>query len=269
MKKIIDFKKYTSIHIGPKIEVEVISEIGSFPHHIIIGRGNNLLLSPNPPKLAILGDEFDYIITKHDKLIVGAATMSGKLLTYARKNNIAHFELLAKLPGNLGGIVKMNGGLKEWEIFNHLYSITTEKGTFLKEDIPHSYRHTQIEGIIYEVVFNIEKGYDKELQTMFNRMRDNQPSLPSAGSCFKNPKVANSGSGRNFPQKEDSAGRLIEQVGLKGHTIGGMAFSSIHANFLVNMGGGTFDEAIKLIHLAKKKVKEKFDIDLEEEIIII
>ena len=256
MKKTIDLKKYTSIHIGPKVEIEVINEIKSYPNHYIIGRGNNLLISPNHPKLAILGDEFDYIIPKNDKLIVGAATTSGKLLTYAKKNDLAHFELLAKLPGNMGGLVKMNAGLKEWEIFNHLHSITTDKGTFLKEEIPHSYRHTKIDGIIYEIVFTIEKGYDKELQTMFNKMRDNQPNLPSAGSCFKNP-------------EGKSAGYLIEKVGLKGHTIGGMAFSSIHANFLVNMGGGSFDEGVKLIKLAKQKVKKEFDIELEEEIIVL
>jgi UDP-N-acetylmuramate dehydrogenase len=256
MKKTIDFKKYTSIHIGPKCEVKIIDEIGKYSGYKIIGKGNNLLLSPNPPKLAILGDHFDYIIQKNNKLIVGAATTSGKLLTYCKKNNIAHFELLAKLPGNMGGLVKMNAGLKQWEIFNHLYSITTEKGTFLKEEIPHSYRDTQIDGIIFEIVFTIENGYDKELQKMFNQMRENQPSLPSAGSCFKNP-------------KSNSAGYLIEKAGLKGYTIGGMAFSSIHANFLVNLGGGTYDEAIKLISLAKQKVKEQFDIELEEEIIIL
>ncbi len=256
MKKTIDFKKYTSIHIGPKYEVEIINEIGSYDGYKIIGRGNNLLISSHPPKLAILGEEFDYIITKGNKLIVGAATTSGKLLTYCKKNDIAHFELLAKLPGNMGGLVKMNAGLKQWEIFNHLYSITTDKGTFLKEEIPYSYRHSDIEGIIYEIVFEIEKGYDKELQKMFNQMRDNQPNLPSAGSCFKNP-------------KEHSAGYLIEKVGLKGYTIWGMAFSSLHANFLVNMGGGTFDEALKLINLAKQKVKEQFGIELEEEVVIL
>jgi UDP-N-acetylmuramate dehydrogenase len=256
MNKTIDFKKYTSIHIGPKKDVTVINEIGSYPNHMIIGRGNNLLVSPTPPKLAILGDEFDYIIQKGDKLIVGAATTSGKLLSYAKKNNLAHFELLAKLPGNMGGIVKMNGGLKQWEIFDHLYSITTQDGVLLKKDIPHSYRDTKIDGIIYEIVFEIEQGYDKQLQKMFNKMRDNQPNLPSAGSCFKNP-------------KEHSAGYLIEKVGLKGYTIGGMAFSSLHANFLVNMGGGTFDEAVKLISLAKEKVFKEFNIKLEEEIIIV
>ena len=88
-------------------------------------------------------------------------------------------------------------------------------------------------------------------------MRDNQPSLPSAGSCFKNPKDTH------------SAGYLIEKVGLKGFHIGGMAFSSEHANFLVNYDNGTYDEAIKLINLAKSKVKDKFNIDLELEIIII
>ena len=256
MLKTIDFQKYTSIHIGGQYEVKVINEIGHYPQYRILGRGNNILISNTPPPLAILGEKFDYIIQKEDKLIVGAATSSGKLLTYCRKNDIAHFELLAKLPGTMGGLVKMNAGLKEWEIFNYLYSIKTQDGEILKKDIPYAYRHTQIDGIVYEVTFHIEKGYDKELQNMFNKMRDNQPNNPSAGSCFKNP-------------KEYSAGYLIENVGLKGYEIGGMAFSSQHANFLVNMTEGTFEEAMTLINLAKEKVKKQFDIDLELEIEII
>ncbi|MBT3280579.1 MAG: UDP-N-acetylmuramate dehydrogenase [Campylobacteraceae bacterium] len=257
MTKVIDFKKYTSIHIGGKHSVKVINEIGDFKKYTILGRGNNLLISNNPKPLAILGEEFDYILQKNRKLIVGAAVSSGKLLTYCKKNNIANFELLAKLPGNMGGLVKMNAGLKQWEIFNHLHSIKTQNGDILKENIPHTYRHTQIDGIIYEITFDIESGYCKDQQKTFNTMRDNQPSLPSAGSCFKNPKDTH------------SAGYMIEKAGLKGYTIGGMAFSSEHANFLVNMGDGTYDEAIKLIKLAKQKVLEQFNINLELEIIII
>ena len=135
MTKTIDFKKYSSIHIGGEYEIKVINKIDEYPSYRIIGRGNNLLISNTPPSLAILGDKFDYIIKQEDKLIVGAATTSGKLLTYCRKNNIAHFELLAKLPGNMGGLVKMNAGLKEWEIFNHLYSIKTQDGEIFKKDI--------------------------------------------------------------------------------------------------------------------------------------
>ena len=257
MTKTIDFKKYTSIHIGGKYNVKIINEIGNYSNYTIIGRGNNLLISNNPKPIAILGDEFDYTLQKNGKLIVGAAVSSGKLLTYCRKNTIAHFELLAKLPGNMGGLVKMNAGLKQWEIFNHLYSIKTQDEDILKENISHSYRHTQINGIIYEITFDIKLGYCKEQQLLFNKMRDNQPSLPSAGSCFKNPKDTH------------SAGYMIEKVGLKGHTIGGMSFSSEHANFLVNLGDGTFDEAIKLINLAKTKVKEQFNVNLELEIVII
>lgn len=256
MTKIIDFKRYTSLHIGGEHEVRIINEIGKYSEYKILGKGHNSLVSNNPPLLAILGETFDYIIKENDLLRVGAATTSGKLLTYCRKNNIAHFELLAKLPGNMGGIVKMNAGLKEWEIFNYLHSVKTQDGEIFKENITHSYRETRINGIVFEVTFKIEEGYDKEQQQIFKKMRDNQPHLPSAGSCFKNP-------------KNNSAGYLIEQVGLKGYRIGAMSFSKIHANFLVNLGDGTFEESMQLIILAKEKVKEKFNIDLELEIEII
>lgn len=256
MNKIIDFKKYTSINIGGKHSVKVINSIDDYKNYTIVGRGNNLLLSNNPPKLAILGDEFDYIIQKENKLIVGAATSSGKLLIYTKKHNIANLEFLAKLPGSVGGLVKMNAGLKQWEIFNYIHSVNIDGKVYLKDEIPHTYRSTSIDGVIYEVIFNIEKGFSKEEQNMFISMRDNQPRLPSAGSCFKNP-------------KEHSAGYLIEKAGLRGYNIGGMAFSSKHANFLVNMGGGTFDEAMKLIKLAQKKVKQEFNIDLQLEIRVV
>jgi len=217
---------------------------------------SNLLISNNPPKMAILGDEFDYIIKKNDKLIVGASTSSGRLLAYCKKNNIANMEFLAKLPGNIGGLTKMNAGLKQWEIFNYIDKVNIDGNIKQKKEINYTYRNSNIDGIIYDVVFNIEYGYSKEQQNIFNQLRDNQPKLPSAGSCFKNP-------------KEHSAGYLLEKVGLKGFTIGGMAFSSMHANFLVNLGGGTFDEAMKLITLAKQKVKEQFIIELDLEIKIL
>jgi UDP-N-acetylmuramate dehydrogenase len=256
MFKIIDFKRYSSINIGSEHKVKVINEIQNYDNYHIIGRGNNILLSDTPPPLAILGDKFDYIIEKNNKLVVGAATSSGKLLTFCKKHDIANFEFLAKLPGNIGGLTKMNAGLKQWEIFNQINCIKTLDGIILKENIEHSYRKTNIDGIIYEVTFNIQKGYNKENQKKFTQMRDNQPNLPSAGSCFKNP-------------KEYSAGYLIEHVDLKGYTIGGMAFSSLHANFLVNIGAGTFDEATKLIKLAQDKVRNKFNIELELEVIIL
>ncbi|PLY06352.1 MAG: UDP-N-acetylenolpyruvoylglucosamine reductase [Arcobacter sp.] len=253
--KTIDFSKYSSIKIGPVVDVKVINEISDYDDYQIIGRANNLLVSNTPPKFAILGEAFDYIEEKDGKLYVGCATTSGKLLTYTRKNDIADLEFLAKLPGNLGGLVKMNAGLKSWEIFNYIDKIKTKDGYIEKKDITYSYRKTQINTIVYEVVFNIEHGFSKEKLKEFNKMRDNQPQTPSAGSCFKNP-------------KDDYAGRLIEEVGLKGFRKGDMAFSEVHSNFLVNLGNGTFEDAICLINLAKSKIKEKFNIDIQEEVVI-
>ena len=254
--KIIDFKRYSSIKIGPQKEVLVINEIGDYKDYQIIGRANNLLISPNcEKKFAILGDEFDYIRKEGSLLYVGCATTSGKLLTYTRKNDIKNLEFLAKLPGNLGGLVKMNAGLKSWEVFNYIHSIKTKDGYIKKENIDFSYRETKIDTIIYEVVFNLEYGFSNEMLKEFTRMRDNQPHIASAGSCFKNP-------------KGDFAGRLIEAVGLKGIKKGDMSFSEQHANFLVNYGTGSFEDALYLIELAKEKIKEKFNIDIKEEIII-
>ena len=107
-----------------------------------------------------------------------------------------------------------------------------------------------------KVRLNLEYGFSQKLKDELIKLRANQPKEPSAGSAFKNP-------------KGDYAGRLIEAVGLKGYQIGGMAWSNVHSNFLVNLGDGTFDEAIELIELAKKRVYQKFGIVLEEEVQII
>ncbi len=255
MIKKIDFSRYSSIKIGPICNIKVIEEIGDYDNYTIIGKANNLLVSNTPPNFAILGDSFDYIKQENHKLYIGCATSTGKVLSYCRKNNIANLEFLAKLPGTMGGVVKMNAGLKIWEIFNYIEKIKTKNGYIKKEEVEYSYRDTKIDTIVYEVVLNIQTGFSKERLKEFNKMRDNQPHKASAGSCFKNP-------------KGDFAGRLIEQVGLKGFKKGNMSFSKEHANFLINEGAGTFEDAIFLINLAKQKVKEKFHINLEEEIVI-
>jgi len=255
--KEIDLSKFTSIGIGPISDIFIIEKDKKFPkEHTIIGHGNNLLIGPNHPPLMMLGKDFDYIKIENGKLIVGAATPSGKVVSFCKKHDIKGFEFLMKLPGVMGGIVKMNAGLKSYEVFNHLYGITTEAGFILKKSIPHSYRHTNIDGVIFEASFHIEKGFDQYMVEKFMTMRDNQPQIKSAGSCFINP-------------DNDFAGRLIEEVGLKGKKIGDMAFSDIHANFLANYGDGSFEDAMKCINEAKRLVLEQFDIHLELEIVII
>ncbi|MDR1461322.1 MAG: UDP-N-acetylmuramate dehydrogenase [Campylobacteraceae bacterium] len=257
MQKKIDFSRYTSIKIGPVKDVYLIEDIEQLRENIfLVGGGNNLLISPNPPSLAMLSKKFDFIKDDGCDLHVGAATIGGKLLSYAKKHDIGGFELLQKLPGTLGGIVKMNAGLKEFCISDNLKSVLTCKGWIEKKDINFSYRSSGIEGVIYEILFERQAGFDYERLEVFKNMRKNQPSNSSAGSCFKNP-------------LNDYAGRLLEQAGFKGKRIGNMAFSDIHANFLINLGGGTYDDAMNLIKEAQKAVLEKFGIKLELEIKVI
>ncbi len=257
MTRSIDFSKYASIRIGPVVEVEVIDEIKHIPKEtIMIGGANNLLVSPTPPPLAILSKRFSSIMIEDDKLIIGGSAMSGRIHSFCKKHDIKGFEYLSKLPGTLGGLIKMNAGMKEDEIFNSLIMIKTADGYVEKKDIKHGYRFTDINTIVYEAVFEIEKGYSHEKLEGFAKMRDNQPSEPSAGSAFKNP-------------EGDYAGRLIEAVGLKGYRVGNAMFSNVHANFLVNLGGASFEDALFLINLAKEKVFDRYGIKLENEVQII
>lgn len=256
MYKSINFKQFSSIKIGQENEVFVIEDDNYPSDHYLIGSANNILMGTNPPPLMILSKTFDYIKIEDGFLVVGAATPSGKIVSFCKKNDIANFEFVSRLPGTLGGMLKMNAGLKEFEIFNHLISIKTKYGEIKKENIEYGYRFTSIKDVVFEAKFELIKGFNEERIELFKNMRSNQPKEASAGSCFKNP-------------PGDYAGRLIEAVGLKGQRIGDMEFSSVHANFLVNHGNGTFDDAIKLIELVQTRVKEKFGIELQREIIIV
>ena len=255
--KSINFTTYSSIRIGQPVDVTVIERDDPIPHdRTIIGGANNLLISPAPPPLMILGKDFAYIQQSDDLIEIGAAMLSGRIVSYAKKHDLGGFEFMGKLPGTLGGMLAMNAGLKEYEIFDDLHSVQIGGKWLSKSDIEHGYRFAHLGDVATAARFAIRHGYDHDLEKQLKALRSNQPHDPSAGSAFKNP-------------PEDSAGRLIDAAGLRGRQIGGMAWSPIHANFLVNLGGGTYEDAITLIALAKHEVEKRFGIVLEEEIRIL
>ena len=255
--KQINFSSFSSFKIGGVFDVNIIEDINDFSKDsYIIGSCNNILVGTQPPPLMILSKKYNYIKIEKNQLKIGGATPSGKIASFCKKHNIANFEFLSHLPGTLGGLVFMNAGLKEYEIFNNLINILTFDGIKQKKDIKFGYRFTSINTPILEATFKFQYGFDKEKLELFKKMRSNQPSTPSAGSCFKNP-------------TGDYAGRLIEAVGLKGKRVGGMEFSNVHANFLVNADNGCFNDAVYLIQEAQKRVDKEFDIWLECEIIVL
>jgi len=255
--KTIDFSKYSSIKVGQPTQVLMIEEDDTIPtDRYLIGGANNLLVSPTPPPLMMLSKDFATISQEENMLTIGAAMPTGRIVSYAKKHDISGFEFCSKLPGTLGGMLAMNAGVKEYEIFNILHSIKINGEWVLTEDIEHGYRFANLGGIASHARFEIHHGFNQELLDDLLNLRSNQPHEPSAGSAFKNP-------------EEDYAGRLIEAVGLKGARKGQMQWSTVHANFLVNLGGGTYEEAKSLIDLAKNKVLAMFDIVLIEEIKIL
>ncbi len=255
MYKKIDFSKFSTIKIGPCTDVKIINE-NCYDNEFIIGGATNTLISPNPPKLGILDEKYDFIKIEKGVLISGAKTKNRTLYSFCKKHNIGGFEFLRSLPGSIGGSIKMNAGVKEEEISKKLIYIKTPKGVIEKEKINFSYRYSNIDSPVFEAAFEIDTPYSLQKDIFLKTLRNNQPKGPSLGSVFKNP-------------KNDFAARLIDRCGLKGEKRGGVIISPVHANFFINTGGGSFEDMIYLINLAKKRVFETFGITLEEEIKIL
>lgn len=255
--KIIDFSKFSSIKVGQPTEVLMIEREDEIPSdRFIIGHANNLLVSPNAQPLMMLSKDFSFMELEDEVLTIGCATPTGKILSFAKKQDLAGFEFVSKLPGSLGGMIAMNAGVKSYEIFNILDAVKIDGVWVEKEKIEYDYRFAKLGGVATEVRFKVKKGFNRTLLDELIYLRSNQPKTSSAGSAFKNP-------------EGDYAGRLIEEVGLKGVSKGAMQWSEVHANFLVNHGGGSFEEAKYLIDLAKAKVFKKFGITLTEEVQIV
>jgi UDP-N-acetylmuramate dehydrogenase len=254
--KKIDFSKYSSLKIGTNVDVAIIEQDNEIFDGFIVGGAFNLLVSNNPQNLLMLGKQYDFIRHERNSLFVGAATMAGRVYSFAKQNNLAGFEFLSHLPGTIGGLIAMNAGMKEYEIFGLIKRVRFQNGWLDKSQIKYEYRKAYLPSVALEVELDANLGFNADMIDLFAKMRANQPKEPSAGSFFKNP-------------SNDYAGRLIEAVGLKGHIIGGAQFSEKHANFLINIGNATFDDAVYLTNLAKKRVFEEFSITLASEVKII
>ena len=181
--------------------------------------------------------------------------------------NIINFSELYGIPGTLGGALYGNAGANKKEIYDDLVSALVYDGEVKlinKEDIQYSYRNTMFKNtktIILGGVFRIVKGDQfkaKEIikENMLSRKIKQPLEFPNAGSVFKNPENL-------------SAGKLIDECNLKGLKVGGAMVSEKHANFIINFDNATSSDIISLIEIIKKTVKEKKNIDLNLEQIVV
>ncbi|MDW8032631.1 MAG: UDP-N-acetylmuramate dehydrogenase [Aquificaceae bacterium] len=181
--------------------------------------------------------------------------------------NLEGFYKLAGFPATVGGAVAMNAGAFGYEVSRHLTQVEFMdwEGRLHRVkacELEFSYRSSPFPelGIVVSAVFEIpffQGDIREDYRAIVSKRKKTQPiNLPTSGSTFKNP-------------PGDYAGRLLERVGMKGYRLGGVAFSELHANFLVNLGGGTYGQVVKIIEEAKKRVYQEFGISLEEEVRLV
>jgi len=235
-----------------------------------IGKGSNILVSDKGiAGLVIrLGGQLARISLTEETagpLLCGAGASIGELTRFCGEKGLCGLEFLAGIPGSIGGAVFMNAGAFGSEICEAVSSVTviTPRGEIRdleKKDLSFSYRRLELEKntVIVEAVFLVSREKSEDVRDriagFLKKRKNTQPmDFPSAGSVFKNPGT-------------DYAGRLIEQVGLKGARKGGAMISSRHANWIVNTGGARAEDILWLIDLARRRVSEIKGIELELEL---
>jgi UDP-N-acetylmuramate dehydrogenase len=239
-------------------------------NYFILGGGSNIILAKPYFDVVIKLDKLNNIEIKDNIVTAEAGVSLIYLSNLCMNNNLNGLAFAGGIPGMVGASTAMNAGAYKEDmasIVKEVKVVTPELEviTLTNKDLNYSYRNSFLKEhkdyICTEVT--LEMSYldkDKIKETMTSRKKrriDTQPlDKPSAGSVFRNPEGL-------------SAGKLIEDAGLKGYKIGGAKISTKHANFIVNTGDATYEDILELIDYTKKKIKEIYNIDLilEQEII--
>ncbi|HOF44804.1 MAG TPA: UDP-N-acetylmuramate dehydrogenase [Candidatus Pacearchaeota archaeon] len=235
---------------------------------IVIGGGSNILFSSKGYNGLVIVFKSNNTFSINDNLIEVDASVSLNYLIN-KLNNYTGLEWAVGIPGTVAGAINGNAGafggemselIKQVKVLEIKDNQIIEKD-FSKEDCKFSYRNSIfknnpnliIASAILELKKDSEENVKQKIKSNLSKRISKQPKGFSIGSIFKN--------GEDF-----SAGELIEKAGLKGLQIGDAKISDEHANFIINLGKATSDDVLELIKIVKKEVKEKFSIDLEEEI---
>lgn len=284
LKKNYPMKNVTSFHIGGSadffvrptsvneiLEILKIAKDYSYPV-FVMGNGSNLLVSDKGIRAIViqLTDNFNKLTKIDDYTVEVDAGMSMTSLSkYFLENSLEGFEFACGIPGTLGGAVTMNAGAYDSMMSNVVTEvIALDKDMNLKkisnENMKFSYRNSIISKdnmVVLTVRIRLLKGIYDDIKAKMDdytyRRTSKQPlSAYSAGSTFKRP-------------EGHFAGKLIQDSGLKGIVMKNAAVSSIHSGFIINTGNATCEEVIDLITFVKQVVSNKFNVMLEEEVIII
>lgn len=272
--------KYTSMKVGgpadyylePIDKDDLVKIIKYFQQHsfpyLMLGRGSNLVVSDEGFRGGAINVEegLSKVYLKDELVVTEAGAKMSKFVDFCVQHELAGVEMLAGIPGTIGGAIVMNAGAHGGEISDHLVDVEVLRDRKVqrvkKEDAQFTYRRSGFaRDIVLSASFQLPKGNKEELmkrRSEFLRQRNlTQPTnLPNLGSMFKNPPG-------NF------AAKLIERAGLKGKRVGGAEISSKHANFIINLGNAKASDIMTLIDLAQRTVYQNTGILLELEVKLI
>ncbi len=279
-----DMSNYSSWKVGPitriisypknLVELKIIIEnlIKAEINYIIAGNATNtlyielkktIIISTKKLKNIVFSDYKDTSI----EIVADCGCPLSLVLNKSLKKGLVGFEFSNGIPGTIGGALITNAGANGGTISDSLVSVFFLRGgkevEVKKEKIEFGYRYSSIkrEDVITRAKFILEKGdiakTQEKIKEFIKHRNETQPvQFPSAGSVFMN-------------NKNIAAGKLIQDLGLKGLTVGGAQVSELHANYIINLGGANPNDILDLIEKIKSKSKEKLGITLETEVRII
>lgn len=236
--------------------------------YFILGNGSNLLVSDEGYRGVVIQifRNMSTITVDGDVICAQAGALLSTVAKHALNNSLTNMEFASGIPGTLGGAVTMNAGAYGGEMKDILTEVTalTEEGEVVvlkAEELELGYRTSCIKTrnyIVLEAVMKLEKGDKEKIQARMDELKEQrvtkQPlEYPSAGSTFKRPTGY-------------FAGKLIQDAGLAGYTIGGAQVSAKHCGFVINSGNGTAKDIMDLIRYVQKSVYEDAGVELETEV---
>lgn len=277
--------KHTSFKIGGNAEyfikvksiqnlkkILILANIKNIPI-TIVGNGTNLLVREGGIKGFVLKLDFNEFKIKRNAneiLITVEAGMSlAALSAIALKEEIEGLEFLSGIPGTIGGAVRMNAGaygteMKDIVLKTKVMTYDGKVKNLTLEEQNFSYRNSVFannEFIILETTLKLKKGNKEGIEAKMKEYalsrKNSQPlEYPNAGSTFKR-------------VEGKITAKLIDECGLKGFNVGDAEISRKHAGFVVNKGNATAEDVLNLSKIVQQKVKEKFDVNIELEILVL
>jgi UDP-N-acetylmuramate dehydrogenase len=277
-------QNFTSFKVGGKADLLVIpssvEELKTILQHlaqyklpfIMMGKGTNLLVRDGGYRGVIIrfDEAFSDIQIVGTQLTAGAGASLSTVARAAMDHGLTGFEFASGIPGSFGGGVFMNAGAYDGEMKDVVRDVHVLSHDGLQTRVvsnammDYGYRRSSLmvtREIVLTATLNLAKGQREDISAKMKEFNDRrnlkQPmELPSAGSFFKRPEGY-------------YAGKLIQDAGLKGLTIGGAQVSPKHSGFIVNIGGATAADIISLMHVVQATVLDQFGVIIEPEVRII